>query len=280
MLRIFVLFLVIVSLSFGALYWKNRQDEYALQDVEGAYIERDSPFDNRDPDPNNVNAQQPRVIFHGPRDQKKLALTFDAEMTDGMKWKVSQNKNAVSYDKRIIDTLLSTNTKATLFLTGMWAELYPSYTTQLSKNPLFEIASHSYADTSFHGYCYGLKQISKTQAKEDIQKTQTLLEKLTGRRPKFFRFPGGCYSQDDLMMVTKEGLTVVHWDVKGVDGFNWNAGLVESNVVDNAQNGSIIILHLNGEPTAPKTAQSLPNIIKRLKEKGFEFVTVSELLNL
>ncbi len=45
-------------------------------------------------------------------------------------------------------------------------------------------------------------------------------------------------------------------------------------------NGSIILLHMNGTPTAPKTAEALPMIISTLKARGYEFVKVSELLGL
>lgn len=243
---------------------------------EDLYTERGSPYDNR-----SLSASESaNVIFHGPRNKKKIALTFDAEMTDGMRANLVSGRVKSSYDKRIIDTLIKTNTKATLFLTGMWIELYPKETAELSQNPLFELGSHSYSDSSYHGFCYGLKQIPKTVRIEEIGATEKLLREHAKIDNRLFRFPGGCYAPEDVKLVNDANDVVVHWDVSGSDGFNKDARQIAKNVIDNVQNGSIVILHMNGEPTAPKTAEALPTIISTLKKRGFEFVKVNELLGL
>ncbi len=244
---------------------------------EALYVERGSPYDNRSIEGTTPSAN---VIFHGPRDKKRIAITFDAEMTDGMKASLQSGAVKTLYDKKIVEILNQTHTKATLFLTGLWIELYPDVTKELSKNPLLELGSHSYTDSSYHGFCFGLKQISSTLKFEDIGATEKLLREHARIDNKLFRFPGGCYTPEDVKLVNQAGDTVVHWDISGSDGFNNNTQQVIHNVVDNAQNGSIIILHMNGAPTAPKTAEALPEIISKLKDKGFEFVKVSELLGL
>ncbi len=262
-----LVFNLLLKSTLIASQQKNQKEEL--------YVERGSPYDNR-----TMGSESAEVFFHGPRNLKKIALTFDAEMTDGMKASFLSKKVSSSYDKRIVDILNQTNTKATIFLTGMWIELYPDATNELAKNPLFELGSHSYTDSSFHGYCYGLKQIPTTLKLEDVGATEKLLREHAGIDNKLFRFPGGCYTPEDVKLVNQVGDTVVHWDVSGADGFNTNTKQIERTIIDNTQNGSIIILHLNGPPTAPKTAEALPRIITELKKKGFEFVKVSELLNL
>lgn len=283
----FLVILISVGITYVVLLPKVRQEIQAIPQqiiplnaaqmgVSGEnYTERGSPYDNR-----TVNGQNSNVVFHGPRDKKQIAITFDAEMTDGMKAAYLSGAVKSSYDKRIIDILTTTNTKATLFLTGMWIELYPDVTKQLSQNPLFEIGSHSYTDSSYAGFCYGLKQLPNTVKVEDIGATEKLIREHAGINNKLFRFPGGCYTPDDVKLANEADDTVVHWDVVGADGFNSNANQIIHNVVDNVQNGSIIVLHMNGTPTAPKTADALLEIIKKLKAKGFEFVKVNELLGL
>lgn len=240
---------------------------------EQLYTERGSPYDNR-----TIGSQSANVIFHGPRDKKRIALTFDAEMTDGMKADLISGRVKSSYNKKIIDILDQTHTKATLFLTGLWIELYPDVTKQLSNDPLFELGSHSYTDSSYSGFCYGLRQIPSTLRIEDIGATEKLLREHAGIDNRLFRFPGGCYTPDDVKLVNQADDIVVHWDVVGADGFNSNTNQIVNNIVDNVQNGSIIVLHMNGAPTAPNTAEALLPIITKLESKGYEFVKVSELL--
>jgi len=196
-----------------------------------------------------------------------------------MKTMLERGEVASYYDKQIIDILNQTQTKATLFLTGMWIEVYQQEAKELASNSLFELANHSYSHPSFAGECYGLGEIPDSQNEEQIVRTQTLLQELTGKRNTLFRFPGGCYTENDLVSTKNANLTVIQWDVAGRDGFNDDATAIENNVIPFVQNGSIIVLHMSGYPNAPKTAEALPVIIEQLKEKGYEFVTVSELFN-
>ncbi|HEX8932260.1 MAG TPA: polysaccharide deacetylase family protein, partial [Patescibacteria group bacterium] len=245
------------------------------KDEQQYYFERGSPYDNR-----TIGSESAAVIFHGPRDKKRIALTFDAEMTESMRADLIYGKIKSSYNKKIIDILNTTQTKATLFLTGMWIELYPKETEELSQNPLFEFGSHSYSDSSYYGFCYGLKQLPATLRIEDIGVTEKLLREHAHIDNQLFRFPGGCYTPDDVKLVNQANDIVVHWDAAGQDGYNTNTYQIIHNIVDNVQNGSIIVLHMNGAPNAPMTAEALPEIIKILKARGYEFVKVNELLGL
>lgn len=220
------------------------------------------------------------VVFNGSRKTQKIALTFDADMTYPMRQNIISGAAKGAYDRRITDILQKTNTKATLFLTGLWIENYPEDTKALAENPLFELENHSYSHPAFFGYCYGLPKIAKDGARKEINYTQKLLKSVGGVDGVFLRFPGGCYSQKEVDIAESEGLVVVDWDVVGGDGFNHNAENIKQNVINKTKNGSIIVLHMNGAPNAPKTADALPEIIEKLKNKGFEFVKLSELLDL
>ena len=111
-----------------------------------------------------------------------------------------------------------------------------------------------------------------------MEKTQKLLKGILGYDNKLFRFPGGCYSEKDLDIVSSTGQVAIHWDVAGQDGFNTNTTAIVSNVVDNVKNGSIIVLHMNGYPNEPATATAIQLIISALNQQNYEFVTVSELI--
>lgn len=221
---------------------------------------------------------QQSVITHGPRDKKVVALTFDADMTPKMKKDLQTGKVSTWYNKKIIDILNADNVPATLFLSGMWIELYPKETVELSKNPLFQLANHSYSHPAFEKKCTALNLIPHTQDEEEITKTQKLLKDVAGVDNHYFRFPGGCYDDFALNKVHELGLDVVGWDVTSSDAFNPNEGQLITNVLNHAQNGSIILMHMIGNRNAPQTANALPTIIAGLKAKGFGFVKLSELL--
>lgn len=219
------------------------------------------------------------VVFHGPRDKKQVALTFDADMTYFMREAYHSGEVKSYVDEKTINILNHTQTKATMFLTGLWIEMYPQVTVDLANNPLFELGNHSYSHPGFDGVCYGLTPVAGDQKIDELEKTQLLLKKVANVDSTLFRFPGGCYSQKDAKLVEEKKLRPIQWDVAGQDGFNDNAESIEKNVVDNVQDGSIIVLHMNGYPNEPKTAEVLPKIIETLKERGYEFVKVSELLH-
>jgi peptidoglycan/xylan/chitin deacetylase (PgdA/CDA1 family) len=227
----------------------------------------------------NIDKQPDHIIWHGPRNKKEIALTFDADMTPVMVDWLHSGQVQTYDDTRIADYLTQNQIKATFFLTGLWIESYPDATKALADNTLFELENHSYSHPSMAGDCFGQPQIPESQYPFEIEQTQKLIEKYTHQTPKYFRFPGGCYDQSDLDLVKKEGMITVHWDDVANDGFNTNKDEIINNVIREAQNGSIIVMHVGGQTNVPETADVLPTIIDALKKRGFSFVTVSELLN-
>lgn len=220
-----------------------------------------------------------QIIWHGPRNVKEVALTFDADMTPVMVDWLHSGQVSSYDDTRITGYLEQNKIKATIFLTGLWIQSYPQETKELADTSLFEFENHTYDHPSMAGYCFDQPQVPQSEYPYEIEQTQKLIQQYTHQTPKYFRFPGGCYDQADLDLVKKEGLTTVHWDAVANDGFNASAGQIEQNVLSEAQNGSIIVLHIGGTPNTPATAAALPVIVTTLKKEGYQFVTVSELLH-
>ena len=218
------------------------------------------------------------VVFHGPRNRKRIALTFDADMTTGMKVLLISGRVKSYFDRDLITYLETTHTKATLFLTGMWIEQYSAATKELAANPLFELGNHSYSHPSFYGYCYGLPQRPRDQLIEEVALTEELLRSYTGKDNVLFRFPGGCFNATGVELAHLAGDTVIQWDVVAGDGFNHNEKGIEYKVLSAVQSGSIIVMHMNGAPNDPVTSRAVQVIVPALKAQGYEFVTVSDLL--
>lgn len=96
------------------------------------------------------------VVKHGPTGLRRIALTFDSNMTDAMLRWLDTGKVQSDANVGVIDELQRSRTPATFFLTGEWVEHYRDLTRRIAADPSFELASHSYANLVFATPCYGL----------------------------------------------------------------------------------------------------------------------------
>jgi peptidoglycan/xylan/chitin deacetylase (PgdA/CDA1 family) len=218
------------------------------------------------------------MVFHGARDSGMVALTFDADMTPGMWRSLDAGRIKSSFDRRVIETLRATHTPATIFATGMWVERYPGETRKLAADPLLEFGNHSYEHSAFAMPCYGLPALHPGRQTADIRRTTSILDRHIPGHTPYFRFPGGCHDKAAVRAVLAAGLTPVQWDVISGDAFGHDPRGMVRTVLEEAGGGSIVVMHLNGAPTAPETHAALPDIIRGLRAKGLHLVKLSELL--
>lgn len=211
-----------------------------------------------------VPTPSPHLITHGPRQQKLVALTFDADPH--------------GFDPRIVDELGATSTPATIFLTGLFARRHPGAVRAFARDPRLELENHSYDHRAWESPCYGLPAVDAAGKRSEVTRTQRLLEQLTGRRPHYFRFPGGCQDEADVALVRSLDEQPVQWDVVSGDAYLRSPAAVERQVLADVRPGSIVVMHLNGAPYAPATAAALPAIVARLRERGFRLVLLRSLL--
>jgi peptidoglycan/xylan/chitin deacetylase (PgdA/CDA1 family) len=218
------------------------------------------------------------LVQHGPRDKKRVALTFDADLTAVMRKRLQRGKVKSYYNEPLITTLRKERVPATLFLTGMWMEQYPDRTRELAADPLFELGTHTYDHKGFTKHCYTLGTVPPQDMLSDVRKAVTLLDRLDDHATRWFRFPGGCYDGTALHELAPAGVTAVGLDVPGADGFAKSPKPIIRQVLSKVQNGSIVVLHMHGGDNAPYTDEAITPIITGLRKRGFEFVTVTELV--
>lgn len=203
----------------------------------------------------------PGPIEHGPRTGHQVALTFDACTT---------TREATPFDPRIPKTLRSLHAPATFFVGGGWAAKEQPELTALSKDPLFEIANHAF----HHPH---LTRLDEKGIREELARTQDEIAAVTGRSPTLFRAPYGELDARVVKVATSLGLTTIEYDLPSgdPDPRASKKRLVDW-VVGSARPGSIVVLHVNH----PRfhTAEALPDIIAGLRSRGFELVTVGDLL--
>jgi peptidoglycan-N-acetylglucosamine deacetylase len=218
------------------------------------------------------------IVTHGPRDRSRVALTFDADMTPAMLVRVRSGVEK-AYDPEIVRELRAARVPATIFLTGLWAAHYRDVVRGLARDPLFELENHSMDHAGFTTSCFGLARVGTEDRKRwEVAAAAEVISEITRLKQRFFRFPGGCHSSADLRLVRSLGHEAVGWDVVSGDSYQPDPAVVERNVLANVRPGSIVVLHLNGFPNAPATADALPTVISSLRSRGYELVTLHELL--
>jgi peptidoglycan-N-acetylglucosamine deacetylase len=159
---------------------------------------------------------------------------------------------------------------ATLFLGGKWMEEHPDETVELANHPRFELGNHTY----LHPH---LPRESDERVREEFVRTQDLLYTLTGRRATLFRAPYGELDARVAGLGAEAGMIAIQYDLASGDPDpRISTKRLIDYVTDQARNGSIVVMHMNGRGW--KTAEALPRIVLRLRKKGYKFVTVSELL--
>ncbi|GGN22209.1 peptidoglycan/xylan/chitin deacetylase (PgdA/CDA1 family) [Actinoplanes campanulatus] len=226
----------------------------------------------------NAPGSLPPVVRHGPRDVQKVALTFDADMTDAMKARLRNGAVSSYANLRLLALLETRRIPATFFVTGQWAEQYPDVTRRIAGNPRFEIANHSYEHAAFTGDCYNLPRLAPGEMTGDVDKTFTTLHPYGGRQTRYFRFPGLCHDRAALRALAPLGVTVVDGDVVSGDPFARGAAPVIDAVLSQVKPGSIVIMHIT-EANARFTDDALPAVLAGLRRRGLEPVTLSELLS-
>jgi peptidoglycan/xylan/chitin deacetylase (PgdA/CDA1 family) len=200
------------------------------------------------------------IIEHGPRNTKKIALTFDACPTG----------KADEYDQQVIDILLKEQVPATLFLSGRWVEKSVEKAKFLAAQPQFEIANHTY----YHPH---LLEKTDDRIIREFKNSQAEIKKVTGKKPRYFRPPFGEVNEHVAELAKKAGLVTIQYDIASGDPDpDLSPKRIARVMLSDAQNGSIIVFHMNRNGV--HTAEFLPEIIEGLRKKGFTLVTVGEML--
>jgi peptidoglycan/xylan/chitin deacetylase (PgdA/CDA1 family) len=119
--------------------------------------------------------------------------------------------------------------------------------------------------------------MSKQTAEEIRQELTTssqAITDITGKKVEVFRAPYGDYDNEVIQTASEEGYYTIQWDVDSLDWKDLSASDIAMRVINNVKSGSIILMHNNGL----HTAEAVPVILQTLKNRGFTFVPVGELI--
>ena len=195
------------------------------------------------------------LIYIIPGNRPVVALTFD----DG----------PGVHTPEILDILKNKGVKATFFMIGENAEGKHDFVKRVHDEG-HVIANHTYDHVQLSKYSYD-------KQKDEIQKTNDILKGIiSGLNVHWFRPPYGDYNDDTMKVLGELGMERVLWNVDPRDWSGVQADAILDNVLSNAKDGSIVLMH-DGVANSSETAKALPKIIDGLRDKGYKLVTVSEI---
>lgn len=196
-----------------------------------------------------------REVLRGNPHRPWVALTFDADA-------------AADPAPRILDTLKAYGVRATFFIQGWWAERHPDLVRRMVQEG-HEIGNHSNTHPDF-------RTLTREEMVQELADAEAIIQRVAGRTSKpFFRPP---YSYRNALVrevAAEQGYLTVVWTI---DVFDWKAGATQESilqeVLDHVVPGAIIVFHVGDA----NSAAVLPRVIQELRARGYEPVTLSEVL--
>jgi peptidoglycan/xylan/chitin deacetylase (PgdA/CDA1 family) len=188
-------------------------------------------------------------VTHGPQRRKRIAIGFDDGPSD--------------YTPKILQVLSQYDSHATFFEIGQETAGRAATMRKILAQGN-EIGNHS-----LH------HELGPSSA--SLHETNRLIRIATGFRPCDFRPPDGAVSSGLVSRAHAQRMVTVKWNVDPRDWASPGVDAIASGVIHNARKGSIVVMH-DGGGNRSQTVAALPAILSHFRHRGYEFVTVAELL--
>jgi peptidoglycan/xylan/chitin deacetylase (PgdA/CDA1 family) len=188
-------------------------------------------------------------VTNGPRGRKRIAIGFDDGPSD--------------YTPGVLRVLRNFDSHATFFEIGQETSGRSAIMKKILRQGN-EIGNH----TMHH-------EVNASSG--SLHETDRLIRRATGFRPCDFRPPDGSVNSSLISRAHAQHLVTVNWDVDPRDWATPGVSAIASNVIQNAHNGSIVVMH-DGGGDRSETIAALPAILSHFRHRGYRFVPVAELL--
>ena len=224
------------------------------------YVETENPLVKRLNTPSTMQVVPPtgaRTSYSSVKiSQKVVAMTFD----DG--------PHPV-HTPKLLDILKARNIKCTFFVIGQQVKMYPNIIRRIIAEG-HEIANHTWTHCS-------LTSVSDDRIRKELKDSEDAVFEVAGVRPHLVRPPYGAINAriKDLMFA-EFGYSTIMWSVDPQDWRRPGVSVVTSRLVNGAHPGAIMLAH----DIHPPTISAMPAMFDQLLAKGYQFVTVSQLLNM
>ena len=171
--------------------------------------------------------------------------------------------------EKILDLLKAYQMKATFFCIGKEIEKHPSIIQRMVEEGHI-VGNHTYSHTSKMGF------LKTKEVIDEIEKTNTIIESITHKKPDLFRPPFGVTNPNIAKAIADTDMKVIGWNIRSLDTIYKSSEQVVQRVVPQLHKGAIVLLHDN----LSTSIETLEQLLCSLQEKQLQSVTIPELLNI
>ena len=201
----------------------------------------------------HLNDLDPSPIFRGNPEKGMVALLINVAWGN-------------EFIPGIVQTLKEKHVKATFFFDGSWVNNNPDLALMIHLAD-HEIGNHAYSHPD-------LAKKSREEVLEELNSTNEIIDETIGVQPIWFAPPSGSFNQQTIDVADELGMKTILWTVDTVDWKKPAPHEMISRVVSGIENGSMVLMH----PTKP-VFEGLDEMIEKIKSKGYQLGTVSELMS-
>ena len=202
-----------------------------------------------------------RLTYRGCGSRPRVALTFDDGPVAGA-------------TDRVLDILAAEKVKATFFVIGEHVERSPQLLRRIDDEGHL-VGNHSYEHLHW-GFARG-----RGYWREELRRTDELIERIIGKRPTLFRPPMGIKTWRIASAARHHGHRIITWTRRARDGVGATSQQIVSRLTDDASPGDILVLHDGVDPRRPRdraaTVAALHEVIDRLRQRELQPVSYTHL---
>jgi len=202
------------------------------------------------------------IVTRIPTKARVVALTFDA----------CEAGVPMHFDAGILAALQNHPVPFTVFASGKFVRDNAAAVAALAALPGVHFENHSW------DHPRDFRDLKDDEVLRQVALTDEEIQRVTGRKPTLFRFPGGNADERVVALVTGTGHRIVHWRwAEGDPDRAIDAPRLIAQTLERTNPGDILILHINGRGW--HTAEALPDILQGLETKGYRFVDLDDALS-
>lgn len=201
----------------------------------------------------SLNDLPPSPIYRGHPDKPMVSFIINVAWGN-------------EYLSDMLATLKKHNVSASFFLEGNWVKKNPELA-KMIVSAGHEVGNHSYSHPD-------MAKLTAAQAREQLRKTNEIIEAVTDKKVEWFGPPSGSYRDETVKIAQELNMQTVLWTVDTVDWKKPTPDALINRVMSKIDNGSMVLMH----PT-DTTAKSLDRLITLIKQKNLKIGTVSQLMN-